>query len=510
MNIKKNYVFAVIGLVLLNIMNYSALASFSLRPHRGERLLPVMTFLFLAGGLGGLFMPRVTKLYLEGVSRLATPVGWLRILPFSLIAFLVGLMSVPGYRFWLTNEPSRYLAAAGMGLLLVATYSFYFDAVAPARRGLWFGVATGAGIFTWRLFMRFADFCDGESWNGFPAALRAVYWVHTLVAVLLACVLLYAYAAFPVGVGRYASSFSAALSGRERKANIFFLLAGAFLLYLMNGFLEVRLFPVMPVHEVPPFSTLHILMIACSLLMGWLFDRGPERSLWWMLRIGSWFFLLAPSLTILTSASAIYEPIHSGASLSQFSLLVALSVALAGLAKSGSEAGLLAGLVFGMRLVSFVWYRLLQRLPDLAPGVVVLLGTILAVFFYLAVKRVDLRERRPRPGPDDPADPAGPHALPFESGDPADEDGDGRSGAGGRGMDAFLDSRPLTPREREIAVMLIAGAATRDIAAALGISENTVRTHVRNLLSKFGVNSRKAFVAAYADGDVAAASTRLE
>jgi DNA-binding NarL/FixJ family response regulator len=48
----------------------------------------------------------------------------------------------------------------------------------------------------------------------------------------------------------------------------------------------------------------------------------------------------------------------------------------------------------------------------------------------------------------------------------------------------------LSPRELEVLDRLVEGDRTEDIAAALGISVQTVQTHVRNLLAKLGVGSR--------------------
>ncbi|MDT7787742.1 MAG: hypothetical protein QOF58_6161 [Pseudonocardiales bacterium] len=48
----------------------------------------------------------------------------------------------------------------------------------------------------------------------------------------------------------------------------------------------------------------------------------------------------------------------------------------------------------------------------------------------------------------------------------------------------------LTPREREILVLVAHGKSNRDIADALMISERTARTHVSNVLSKLGLASR--------------------
>jgi DNA-binding NarL/FixJ family response regulator len=48
----------------------------------------------------------------------------------------------------------------------------------------------------------------------------------------------------------------------------------------------------------------------------------------------------------------------------------------------------------------------------------------------------------------------------------------------------------LTDREREILKMVAAGAANREIAEALFITEGTVKNHLSNVLSKLGVRDR--------------------
>jgi non-specific serine/threonine protein kinase len=49
---------------------------------------------------------------------------------------------------------------------------------------------------------------------------------------------------------------------------------------------------------------------------------------------------------------------------------------------------------------------------------------------------------------------------------------------------------PLTEREREVAVLVGRGLTDRQISSELHLSERTVHSHVRNILSKLGVNSR--------------------
>ena len=57
-----------------------------------------------------------------------------------------------------------------------------------------------------------------------------------------------------------------------------------------------------------------------------------------------------------------------------------------------------------------------------------------------------------------------------------------------REIDAQLER--LTPREKEVLRMMAEGTSSREIAAKLGISYTTVRTHIRSLGGKLGVHSK--------------------
>lgn len=70
--------------------------------------------------------------------------------------------------------------------------------------------------------------------------------------------------------------------------------------------------------------------------------------------------------------------------------------------------------------------------------------------------------------------------------------------------EAWLCWRALTPREQDVAALMCLHYTNRQIAARLGIAPDTVKTHARNLLTKFGVRSRNDLREILADWDFSA------
>jgi DNA-binding NarL/FixJ family response regulator len=60
---------------------------------------------------------------------------------------------------------------------------------------------------------------------------------------------------------------------------------------------------------------------------------------------------------------------------------------------------------------------------------------------------------------------------------------------------AATSSQPLTPRELEVLGMLAEGLGNKIVAARLGISEHTVKTHVASILAKLDAGTRAEAVA---------------
>ncbi len=61
--------------------------------------------------------------------------------------------------------------------------------------------------------------------------------------------------------------------------------------------------------------------------------------------------------------------------------------------------------------------------------------------------------------------------------------------------DPAVEDAPLSQREREVLALLLAGERNKAIADDLGVSANTVKFHVSNVLRKMGVASRAELIA---------------
>jgi DNA-binding NarL/FixJ family response regulator len=71
----------------------------------------------------------------------------------------------------------------------------------------------------------------------------------------------------------------------------------------------------------------------------------------------------------------------------------------------------------------------------------------------------------------------------------------GTAASAGSVRDGWELASPLTPRETEILRLLADGLANKQVAARLGISEHTVKTHVASLFEKLGADTRAEAVA---------------
>lgn len=65
----------------------------------------------------------------------------------------------------------------------------------------------------------------------------------------------------------------------------------------------------------------------------------------------------------------------------------------------------------------------------------------------------------------------------------------------GEAVEQTVRRAPLTPRERDVVSLLVAGSSTREIAAETGLTVSTVNTYLKRIFSKLGVHSRVELIA---------------
>lgn len=63
-----------------------------------------------------------------------------------------------------------------------------------------------------------------------------------------------------------------------------------------------------------------------------------------------------------------------------------------------------------------------------------------------------------------------------------------------RNHSSVAEAAKISERERQVLEALLDNLANKEIASKLGISERTVKFHVSNLLSKFGVERRQHLI----------------
>lgn len=62
--------------------------------------------------------------------------------------------------------------------------------------------------------------------------------------------------------------------------------------------------------------------------------------------------------------------------------------------------------------------------------------------------------------------------------------------------ESALQRWPFTDREREVAARIVRGMSNQAIAAEMGVSPETIKTHVRSIFEKSATHSRNEFLAA--------------
>ena len=116
-------------------------------------------------------------------------------------------------------------------------------------------------------------------------------------------------------------------------------------------------------------------------------------------------------------------------------------------------------------------------------------GGAIAIIAVAVGLRMAQRTRHSHPPPAASAADVAPPVAPGAAASP-------RSAAPATPEGAAADAPSLSVREREVLGLLAQGLSNKELARALSLSENTVKTHLANLYAKLGVGKRTEALAA--------------
>lgn len=266
---------------------------------------------------------------------------------------------------------------------------------------------------------------------------------------------------------------------------------GAFFLYGVAGLALQRVAPVVLAEASGgAIWAGQVVRALAAALTGWQLRLSAGRT-FVMLGVGS----VGASLSLLQlepgtwGTGASYALMQAGLGLLDVTMWTEFSsYRLRGLGPRAGLAGL-AAITLGLATGTLAAATLQPPLTGLRSAVA--LG-LLGLFLALPLAGAGLAERPVRrPVPAEPATPplrpgvVERHAAPRSAALP-DAVSTGRAEA-----DAVLRSLGLTPREREVALLLVYDQMVlKEIAAALYITRNTLRTHLRHIYEKCGVQGR--------------------
>lgn len=501
----RSSIFSILAIFTITASIYATVVFLALDARGNSLLLAYTPLHLLVIVLTARFLPNLLRRLNDPGAPLRSATMRPVVLYFSLLVLVALALFAPFPHTGGGQSLHVALWAISSGLILATAYLLFFQISGDSRRGVFFGSSLGLGLLSWRVIIAFLG--DGDI-------------AHPTLATVKTCALAgIATASVMVAITAFANRGRllppAPFADRERdharRKTIDRIIRSACLFFLLNSFLGARTFLFLPAASPFRFTAIHALAIPLCPIVGWLMDRDKRGTYRILMVACSLFFVLAPSLVALDHSPYLYRTILMLTSLGQMAITTAMPIALAALVREGRWFGVTLCAVYCLRGLTIVGGWLEKHVVTGIPsGLVVFFSILSAIVFYAIARRVDLS---PRVVGDDrpPAANSPPNDVRRASGvsgtgasvqpeDFALEPADDNAPIEEQSLDAvaeLLASRGLSPREHEIAKLLILGLSTRDISERLGIAENTVKSHVRQILRKFNVPNRKVFMATF-------------
>lgn len=483
---------AVFSFVLGNFAAYLAISILAIHPESQRLLLPITIAHFLGVIVSALLLPGL----LERWSRHRRGEGRLSLFgtaaPLGVILFSALALSAAGVNRRHDGDGLDIAFHFCVGMLLPVLYNLFFTQVPARRQGLFIGLTSAVGLVALHLML--VPEHDGLSpeeiagWIGYLAAVQ--FLVLSIMVAAIAIVLVMA------GDSLFPPPPPCAEKERKRRSSVWRLTGAVVVSGFVYSVLDARLaLTITETYGIDFTAATAILVIGCP-LVGACLDRWQAKAFDLMLKAYFVFLLLAPSLALLDHYPLVSGLIRCSASFSQFAIFIAIPVAFSRFAVRDRWFPLLYCTVYIMRNVCMLGVWVVRAVFPLDSGIFMIATTLSAIAFHFLSKEIAC--------PNSPA--ADREPPPAEEAAPAaDEEADAAAPAAGAAtpvMAELYEHYGLSRRERDVATLIVEGKGNREIAAALDISEHTVKIHVRNILGKFRVPSRQALLAKVIAGDI--------
>ncbi len=458
----RGHVLGIFMLALFFAMHNISVVFYQLRGVPSEHAAGSMAGFYLGIALGAALMTFLERRAARGLS-MAAPRAFLFIallLPAALCLFSFRVTGFRGNAFLNFFQPLLW------ALPLPVALRFFFLHVRPAEQALYFGVAIEVGHLCWALLVPLAQLMGGSGGIE-PRLLAFLNLTRILVAALLA-VFCWRLSAYPLP-GR------AATVETGEKPSPRCLLVPLAACYFLSGFLGYLFFARLWGRRVYP-EYLHLTLTVFFPVLGLLCYRPGLGVLRHLLGGAALCFAAVPLLLFLPQEGGVTKGVYFACAASQQLLLYGGTLALSRYAPSSrypaftlSAAWLISSAGMAGNVTAS---RLLPLLPLSTFGAVCALAALCALSVLCLGRAFPLPDH---PGHDD-----------------APEDGVfGRPFPETLRLQSFAREFTLTAREREVLECLLRENTVASAALGLGVSENTVKFHVRSLLKKTGNRNRQ-------------------
>jgi DNA-binding CsgD family transcriptional regulator len=388
-------------------------------------------------------------------------------------------------------------------------WAAYAVSVPPSRHGAGLGVSMAIGEFVWvALLPLLPALYDGDARG--VAELAHAHKIQAIVQVSLCSLLIYLlnkridlFSGNSHNVTGPTTALNHFPGGDEKPPVTFFLAEAVF--FLLSGFAIGVPFPKTLYHPELPRNLSYFLLFIFP-IVGVCFDkyrRGPHLT---VIFLAISMFSVAMALLTKNASQVFFLAFYIGRQV----IMLLFWLILLRISRNCPLFPLLASAILAMDIMAYPGILLARQVPMATRGVMAL---VLACLFAILVV-FSFRRLRWNPS-DQPTILIEPEveARPEVESEPKIEDEprvESESKIGNLpemepatvtpdpiDREKLFEEKGLTAREKEVAALIIRGMSSREMAEALGVSENTINSHIRRLLGKFGVSGRKAFLARF-------------